>query len=47
MNGDIMTSVTSLSISEIWSGINNALLEDSGWYKVSGRFREVNLWGKG
>ncbi|KAL4467239.1 hypothetical protein ABPG72_005864 [Tetrahymena utriculariae] len=30
-----------------WSGINNALLKDSGWYDVNMNFHDRLFWGKG
>ncbi|KAL4434945.1 hypothetical protein ABPG74_017701 [Tetrahymena malaccensis] len=42
---DIMTGyMTSGDL--VWSGINNALLKDSGWYDVKMDFQEQLYWGK-
>ena len=35
-----------LLLDKIWGCINNALMNDSGWYFVDKTFCEENYWGK-
>ncbi|KAL4495455.1 hypothetical protein ABPG73_022500 [Tetrahymena malaccensis] len=42
---DLMTGYI-LAGDVTWSGINNALLKDSGWYKVQMDFHDRLFWGK-
>lgn len=43
---DLMTA-SNLVGDGVWSGINLALMKDSGWYTVDDNFSETIYWGKG